>query len=826
MAAVDPGPVSERMERADPLERLAQLRAVADREDRLVELCQIVADRHGAADHTVALLLASRDGEWLDENVMVGPTAEHEQVMRPLLHDRVRVGENSTSTAMISGRPVVVRAIAPADYVLGAIPRFRPYFERWDAYGTVAVPVPGTDGPIGVLLLIRHRPNDPIDDATVAWLEHAAAVAGPSVELPPTHGEPPRPRALFPTSGLLGDAVAVLVPLLLAGFMVQFADPTVWRPTLVSLAAVVIVAGAFGRRAALITTAVSAITMAWAIYPRQYTFDKDGSTWLGVALFVAASVVVVLVLDRLLRRQRAQLDDERRASEDRNQELSRRLEVAERQAIADSRFRSLVEATSSITWITDGQHAIVELQRPWASFTGQSGDEQQGTAWIEMVHEDDRPTVVAALLAARDRAEPLEVSARVWSQHHGEHRHAVLRAAPIRDRHAAVVEWIVTLSDVHERFSLLAELDEVQARLRAIQDGNVLAFLFGVDEQITDANDAFLELTGHTRADLESGALRWTDLTPPEWLGRDDQAVADLVRSGRCEPYEKEYVHRDGHRVPIELGIVALERQPLRWAAYIVDLSERKAAEDRLREAYRQRDHVARTLQTSLLPPTLPEPPGLRLAARYLPSPVGEGVGGDFYDVHQTHDGAWHLLIGDVCGRGPDAAALTALARYTLRAAAINEHDPAEILRVLNNAILTSVDDGRFCTVAYAVLRETDGRWQATVTLGGHHPLRLVRAGTVQTVGEAGALLGIFEHPRLASETVDLQPGDQLVAFTDGLIEQHHPAFDERDLDVLLEHCAGVGAGIDEVVAAIEARVAPEATREDDTAILAVEIRS
>jgi len=380
------------------------------------------------------------------------------------------------------------------------------------------------------------------------------------------------------------------------------------------------------------------------------------------------------------------------------------------------------------------------------------------------------------------------------------------------------------MTDVHERHLLLADLAEAQGRLSAIQDGNVLAFLFGEEDRITDANDAFLTLTGRTRDELESGKLRWTELTPPEWSALDRRAVADLVRSGRCEPFEKEYLHRDGHRIPIELGIVALQRQPLRWAAYIVDLTERKAAEDQLREAYRQRDHVARTLQTSLLPPTLPEPQGLRLAARYLPSPVGGGVGGDFYDVHQTHDGAWHLVIGDVCGRGPDAAALTALARHTLRAAAIRQDDPAAILQMLNDAILASVDDGRFCTVAYAVLRRDDGRWRATVTLGGHHPLRLVRAGTVRSVGEAGALLGIFDQPRLVTTTVDLEPGDQLIAFTDGLIEQHHPPFDERDLDVLLEHSAGVGAGIDEVVASIESKVAPEAVREDDTAILAVEI--
>jgi sigma-B regulation protein RsbU (phosphoserine phosphatase) len=826
MAEVRNRPVSVREDDAGALDRLAQLGSIADRNERLEALSRIVRDHLGAADHTVAVMLSSPDGEWLDENVMSGPTAEHEQLMRPMLHDRIRVGENATSTALLSGRPVVVPSIDPQVYRAGAIARFRPYFDRWPAYGTVAVPLPGALRSLGLLLVIRHMPDDPIDDETVAWLEGAAALAGATLDASegrPSAEAPARTRPL----GLLADAIAVLVPLALAALIVQAPDPTTWRPTLVYLVLVVIVAGVLGARAAFITTGVSALAMAWAIYPDQWTFDKrDHGTWLGVSLFVAAAVVVVLVIDRVLRRQRERFDDERLVSETRTQELQRRLELVERQALSDSRFRSLVEATSSITWLTDGSHSIVVPQGAWADFTGQPWDAHQGTGWLEMVVEDDRPAVVASLLTARDRTEPLEVSTRVWSARHHEHRHVDLRAAPIRDRHGSVVEWIVTLADVHERHVLLADLDEAQARLRAIQDGNVLAFLFGTEDRITDANDAFLELTGRTREELESGSLRWPDLTPPEWTALDEQAVSDLIRTGRCEPFEKEYVHRDGHRIPIELGIVALHRQPLRWAAYIVDLSERKAAEDRLREAYRQRDHVARTLQTSLLPPTLPEPPGLELAARYLPSPVGEGVGGDFYDVHQSHDGSWHLVIGDVCGRGPDAAALTALTRYTLRAAAIHESDPAEILAVLNDAILRSVDDGRFCTVAYAVLQPTgDHRWRATLTLGGHHPLRLVHGSSVRPVGEPGALLGIFDRPKLTSTTFDLELGDQLIAFTDGLIEQHEPPFDDRDLDVLLEHSAAVGAGLDEVVRAIEARVAPEPVREDDTAILAVEVR-
>src|SRR5690606_22816632 len=135
-------------------------------------------------------------------------------------------------------------------------------------------------------------------------------------------------------------------------------------------------------------------------------------------------------------------------------------------------------------------------------------------------------------------------------------------------------------------------------------------------------------------------------------------------------------------------------------------------------------------------------------------------------------------------GRGTDAAALTALSRYTLRAAAIASDDPAEILHVLNDAVRSTVEDGRFCTVAYTVVRPLpDSRWHATVTLGGHHCPRLLRGGEVQRLGRPGTLIGVFPDPVFASVELELEPGDIVVAFTDGLIEQQRPPFDERDLD-------------------------------------------
>ena len=118
---------------------------------------------------------------------------------------------------------------------------------------------------------------------------------------------------------------------------------------------------------------------------------------------------------------------------------------------------------------------------------------------------------------------------------------------------------------------------------------------------------------------------------------------------------------------------------------------------------YRERSYIARTLQESLLPPELPEVAGAEVAARFHPAGEAIEVGGDFYDVFDTSHG-WSVVMGDVCGKGADAAAVTALARYTLRTLGVQETSPAEILRKLNDALLRQRTDRRFCTVAYASL--------------------------------------------------------------------------------------------------------------------------
>jgi serine phosphatase RsbU (regulator of sigma subunit) len=242
---------------------------------------------------------------------------------------------------------------------------------------------------------------------------------------------------------------------------------------------------------------------------------------------------------------------------------------------------------------------------------------------------------------------------------------------------------------------------------------------------------------------------------------------------------------------------------------------------------FAERAYIARTLQQSLLPAELPDIPGIEAAARFRPTGEGNEVGGDFYDLFESGGRGWTVVMGDVCGKGPDAAAITALARYTLRAAAMRERLPSRSLALLNEAMLRQRSDRRFCTVAYAYLEPMSEGARIGFASGGHPlPLLLRADGTVQPVGEPGSLLGVLPDPSFEDRSLSLAPGDVLVFYTDGVIEGRgaNGPLDEQGLVHLLAACAGEGA--DAIAARVEdaAVSAQDGSPRDDIAVLVLRV--
>jgi PAS domain S-box-containing protein len=264
---------------------------------------------------------------------------------------------------------------------------------------------------------------------------------------------------------------------------------------------------------------------------------------------------------------------------------------------------------------------------------------------------------------------------------------------------------------------------------------------------------------------------------------------------------------------------VRVIRELARRAAFAVDNAR----------LFGESSYIATKLQQSLLPPHLPEIPGVEIAARFRPAGEANDVGGDFYDIFMRSDDEWAITIGDVCGKGADAAAVTSLARHTLRATAMRGDDaPDELLQILNRAMLAEGPLAyQFCTVSLASFKVGAESTIAKVSSGGHPlPIILRADGTVHAFGEPGTLLGVVPSPDLATTEVELFRGDTVVFYTDGITEARTPdgMIGFPGLLSAVQSCAGCAAA--EVAARIEQQLLDSQTTElrDDVALVVAQI--
>jgi PAS domain S-box-containing protein len=290
---------------------------------------------------------------------------------------------------------------------------------------------------------------------------------------------------------------------------------------------------------------------------------------------------------------------------------------------------------------------------------------------------------------------------------------------------------------------------------------------------------------------------------PPSTLGPDP--VAQTIRSG--QPVYSNLIDNgflrlaaaddEHYRVVEELGVTAYMSAPLKVRGRVLgsvtlvsagsgrtfddndlalagELAARAGQVVENARLFSEQARVARTLQAALLPPALPDIPSMELAAAYQAGGRGNEVGGDFYDVFEIGRSGWVLAVGDVSGRGPDAAAVTGLVRHALRASAQHDRNPAGMLAVANRLLIEQEDHSfeRFCTAACAVVRPGDPA-RVTVAEAGHPPLIVVRAdGTIESYATgAGPALGITDDFSARAQRLTVRAGDLLLLYTDGLTE-------------------------------------------------------
>jgi phosphoserine phosphatase RsbU/P len=350
---------------------------------------------------------------------------------------------------------------------------------------------------------------------------------------------------------------------------------------------------------------------------------------------------------------------------------------------------------------------------------------------------------------------------------------------------------------------------------------------------------------------------RWLGYTPNALSGR---VFSDLLTVGGRILYDThlgpllhmggglngvtvDVVTADGSRLPMFLTANVTSGtgdEPQLLQITVVDAADRRAYEAELLQARRQAETdqgrvrvFAETLRRALLPPLLSPPDGLD-AADYFFTASDDDVGGDFYDLFPLSRKTWGFFLGDVAGKGAEAAVVTALIRYTLRAAAVFNDDPVQVLHNLNTVINQEVRDARnrFATVVYGKLTRSDNGFDVEIAGGGHPPPLLFLADGsayyADTIG--GQAVGITAKARFAASRFRLGPGDTLMLYTDGLTEastgrgreryddegallrfakSHSPTTASVIVDVVGRLLSGLGSGVEDDAAVLALGVPP-----------------
>jgi PAS domain S-box-containing protein len=514
-------------------------------------------------------------------------------------------------------------------------------------------------------------------------------------------------------------------------------------------------------------------------------------------------------------------------------------------------LRRALDLTGTGFVLTDPRlddNPIVYANRSFFEMTGYPREEVLGRNCRFLQGEATDGKAVDELREAIARARPASVEL-LNQRRDGTVFHNEVHVSPVRDERGEVVRFVGVQLDVSayrdvevagRRSAFLAEagpLMDATLDVRRTLDAIVRVSVPRLGEACLVSVVGRDDVERLAAAAEDSRLRRIIDGLPSRYVLERDDPVAVAIASG-------ESAILNGDAAARALGPDAVRLERLRpWSAMVVPLRARGRALGAL-TLVRLEDHdfsradvplaeelahraalaidnarlysaqrgVADALQSSLLPRRLPRVEGVELAARYRPYGEGMDIGGDFYDAFSGRDGTTALAVGDVTGKGAAAAAITGLARHTLRAAAAYEGTPSGVLTALNRALLDERESrGRYCTVALAQLDRVDGHWRATVSRAGHPVPFVVRAdGTVEEAGRPGTLLGYVEDPRLEDHEVLLGPGDALVLYTDGVSEasEAHRASGEAWVADRLREAAG---GTAEALAARLERAAVEA---------------
>ncbi|MCW3040245.1 MAG: magnesium or manganese-dependent protein phosphatase [Solirubrobacterales bacterium] len=488
---------------------------------------------------------------------------------------------------------------------------------------------------------------------------------------------------------------------------------------------------------------------------------------------------------------------------------------------------ALLHAFSDYLWRAHPDGSLMTDMPAWRQITGQSPEDLLGSGWLEGVHPDDRQLVITAWQAAVETVSGYDVEYRITGS--GGERWYHARAAPVLDAVGQVQRWIGTVADITDRHDAVAardrlrgDLDQQQVLLERVlaEAPTAIAILWGPDHEYRYFNARYLDLV--PARELQPGMTVLCAF--PE--AKDVIPVLDAVRAGDPFPFDELKVPFDGpgsyagHRyykgtyAPLLQdgspgGVLTVATEVTREVRMREDLTER----------LRHERHAAERLQRALLPDHAPDIDGLDIALAYVPAEDDVGVGGDWYDVLNIGDGRVLLVIGDVCGRGLDAATHMSQMRAVLRAYAFADSSPGAVLsRCAEYAERVGLAD--IITIGVGLLDRNTGelRWASA----GHPPPLLLgsegRSRYAEQTGGPPIGLGPLAYDEIADHVED---DGAIVLYTDGAIEDRRRHID-HGLDGLKAAAPSPGQGAGAVRDALLAHLQQAGAVSDDVALLIV----
>lgn len=499
--------------------------------------------------------------------------------------------------------------------------------------------------------------------------------------------------------------------------------------------------------------------------------------------------------------------------------------MSENQHPIDAELHHVLEAASIGVWRWDPRRGQVVWDANTEALFGVAEGEFSGDFddFVSRIHPDDREAVVGTIMDAAGTGGVFRVRHRVvrkagpevWVEGRGfvqldeagdmvggagivydvtaQEEAAAERAAlqqrvrQARDESASSQRRLHALAGVEAALASTLNLERLAGRLAdyVVHHGAGLAVVDVLREGVASQTLTVSRRTAEGREVVAHGdaarsrrafdRIRELPAEPvrarpdADWWQFDDPRQQDAARGVAGELVSLPLLSRG--RAVGRLSAVAAGGGP--WPPDDVDLLEAVAQRSGnallQAELYTERSRVAAAFRTNLVPLELAQIPGFEVAVEYRPMYELASLGGDFFDVFPTRDGGWALAVGDVCGKGIDAAALAAPARHSLRAAVLSGSGPAAALAILNDALLLE-RSSRFLTAALAVV--DPGTGAVRLATGGHPPPLVVRAaGTVEQPPASGHLLGVLDGVRFQEAEVTLGAGDSLVMYTDGLTE-------------------------------------------------------